>query len=88
MKSALAFLAAGWFLFQALTIGDGRVATECNDYGCHAIGDAGAMAVYHLAPLVFVGLAILALAIVDWSKVLQGLRDLNQARKDMFWRSR
>jgi len=56
MKSLLALVASVWFAFNAVTFGDGG-------------GDQGVMAVGAAARILFVGLAVISLALVDWERI-------------------
>ncbi|HEY7331466.1 MAG TPA: hypothetical protein VH859_00750 [Candidatus Limnocylindria bacterium] len=65
MRTVFALLAAGWFLFQALTfLPFGTYANSGAPGGID--GDLGGVAVTWAARAAFAGLTALALALIDW----------------------
>jgi hypothetical protein len=76
-----ALLAAAFFLFSALTFlapGAGNVELETDATGrviaSEVAGDPAAVAVTGAARMLAAGLAILSLALVDWSALVQATR--------------
>lgn len=65
MRSVMGLLGAAWFLGAAILIGDGRSGTMGDPPAETAFGDPTVMGVYFVARILFVGLAILSLAMVD-----------------------
>jgi len=69
MRSVFTIGSAVWFLGAAVLMGDGSVATGGEPPNQEVFGDPTVMAIHLAARLAFVGLALLALALVDWSDV-------------------
>jgi hypothetical protein len=70
MRSLLAALAAAWFIYNALVFipqGAGVVVNPGQIGGID--GDPGAVAVTWAARTAFVGLGLVALALVEWGKI-------------------
>jgi hypothetical protein len=66
MKSLLAIVAFVWFAFNAATFGDGGVWDSTYH---QSIGDSNVMAAHAVGRIVFVGLALISLALVNWGPV-------------------
>ena len=75
-RTLTAVAAFGWFVVQAVTIGDGSSGLVGDPPNQQVIGDPTTMAVYSIAKIMFVGLALLALAAVDWAWVGKSLHSL------------
>jgi hypothetical protein len=74
IRSALALVAAGWFAYNAAFFLPAPFA-YLNEGQLGGIdGDPGAVAVTWAARTLFAGLAVLALAVVDWEWVSRALR--------------
>jgi len=69
MRSLFAVACAAWFLGVAAMMGDGRLGTAGEPPNEEVIGDPTVMAVYLVARLLFVGLALMALGMVDWTRM-------------------
>jgi hypothetical protein len=67
MRRLFALACAAWFLGAAALMGDGRFGTSGDPPNEEVIGDPTVMAVYFVARLLFVGLALMALGLVDWT---------------------
>ena len=78
MRSFLAMIGAMWFAIQAWTIGDGSVGMSVPGDGSYpqVLGDPAVMAIHSVARVLFVGFAIIALALIDWTKIAQKLGSL------------
>jgi len=74
MRSFLALAAFALFAFNAITMGNGALGYEGEPPNQAAIGDASVMGLYSLLRVMFVGLAILSLAEVEWAKASSALR--------------
>jgi hypothetical protein len=61
VRTALALVAFIVFAFNAFTMGDG-------------FGDPGVAGIYSLIRAIFIGLAILALAVVEWDVAIASLK--------------
>jgi hypothetical protein len=58
-----------WFAFNAVTIGDGSSGLMGDAPNQTVVGDPGVMAIHSVARIVFIGLAVLSLAALDWRQV-------------------
>ena len=75
MRSLLAVAAAGWFVYNAFTfIPQGAGVLENPGAPGGIDGDPGAVAVTWAARALFVGLALVALALVEWERILGVIR--------------
>jgi hypothetical protein len=74
MRSLLSAGAAAWFIYNINFIpeGAGVIANPGNPGGLD--GDPGAVAITWAARALFVGLAIVALALVEWDKIFDLFR--------------
>lgn len=82
MRSLFAAGAAGWFVYNAINFipqGAGVIVNPGNPGGLDSI-DAGAVAITWAARALFVGLALVALALIEWGKILGWIR--SAARTD------
>jgi hypothetical protein len=74
MRSILAIGSATWFLGAALLIGDGAAGLMGEPPNQTIIGEPAAMAIHFVGRILFVGLGLLALALVDWRAVVDFFR--------------
>ena len=77
MRSLLAAGAAAWFIYNALAFipqGAGVIANPGQMGGLD--GDPGAVAITWAARTIFVGLALVALALIEWDKIPGLFRNL------------
>jgi hypothetical protein len=82
VRSLLSGLAAIWFIYNALTFIP-PIGAYLNSGAPGGIdGDAGAVALTWAARQVFVGLALLSLALVDWAWIWKGFRSMGGGRPD------
>ncbi len=71
MRSLFAAGAAAWFIYNAVSFipqGAGVIDNPGNTGGLD--GDPGAVAITWAARAIFVGLALVALALIEWGKIL------------------
>lgn len=69
MRSLLAAAAAVWFTYNAVTFLPAGSVVYANPGAPGGIdGDAGAVAITWAARTIFVGLALVALALIEWPK--------------------
>lgn len=74
MRSLAAAAATGWFVLNALLfIPEGAYTNPGASGGID--GDPGAVAITWAARTLFGGLALVALALVEWEKIIAGMRD-------------
>jgi hypothetical protein len=66
VKSLLSLAAFVWFAFNAATFGDGGVWDPTFQ---QVDGDQGVIAVHQVARILFIGLALLSLALTNWAPV-------------------
>jgi hypothetical protein len=82
VRSLLSGLAAIWFIYNALTFIP-PMGAYLNPGAAGGIdGDPGAVALTWAARQVFIGLALLSLALVDWAWILTGFRSIGGRRPD------
>lgn len=74
MRSLFAFAAAAWFVFQAVAIGDGSSGLLGDAPNQQVVGDPVVMTIHLVARVLFVGVALLALAAVDWAALRRMFR--------------
>ena len=71
MRSLFAAAAAGWFAVNAFSFIPQGASVILNPGATGGIdGDPGAVAVTWAARTLFVGLALIALAVIEWGKIL------------------
>jgi hypothetical protein len=76
VRSGFAAGAAAWFVYNAINFipqGAGVIVNPGNPGGLDS-SDPGAVAITWAARALFVGLALLALALIEWGKILRWLR--------------
>lgn len=76
MRSLLALIAAMWFAGQSLMIGDGSTGLVGDAPNQAVLGDPVVMAIHSVARVLFVGFAIISLALIDWTPVARKLGNL------------
>jgi hypothetical protein len=69
MRSIFALASAAWFVGAAILLGDGSIGTRGDPPNEEILGDPIVMAIHLAARLAFVGLALVALALVDWARM-------------------
>ena len=69
MRSVFALGAAAWLLVFAVLLGEGRTATIGDPPDQSALGDPVVMTVYLVSRILFVGLALIALALAEWGRI-------------------
>jgi len=75
MRSILATAAAGWFALNALLfIPQGGGVYENSGAAGGIDGDPGGVAVTWAARALFAGLALVALALIEWKEIIDGMR--------------
>jgi hypothetical protein len=75
VRSVMAAAAAVWFLGAAIVIGDGSSALLGDPPNQEVIGDPVVMAIHLVGRILFVGLGLLALGVVDGAAVRRLFRD-------------
>jgi hypothetical protein len=82
VRSLLCGLAAIWFIYNAFTFIP-PIGAYLNRGAPGGIdGDPGAVALTWAARQVFIGLALLSLALVDWERKWKGFRSIGGGRRD------
>jgi hypothetical protein len=74
MKSVLALTAFLWFAYNAATFGDGGVSDPQHQ---QSAGDQGVMAAHAAAQILFVGLALVSLALVNWGPLNKRISEIH-----------
>ena len=69
MRSFLGLISAMWFAGQTWLIGDGSTGLVGDAPNQTVLGDPAAIAIHSVARVLFVGCAILSLALVDWTPI-------------------
>jgi hypothetical protein len=69
VRTVLALTGAAWFIGAAILIGDGRLGTVGEPPNEEVLGDPTTIAVYAIGRILFVGLGLLCLALVEWRAV-------------------
>lgn len=71
MRSLIATAAAGWFIYNAVAfLPTGSLVYSNAGAPGGLDGDPGAVAITWAARALFVGLALMALALIEWGKIL------------------
>lgn len=68
MQVVLRVAAGAWFVIMAVVIGDGRVGTSGAPPNEEVLGDPTVMAIHLVGRLLFVGLGLLSLSMVEWDR--------------------